>query len=105
MPDAVHADTAALAQLADGLDPAPAEAARAAADAVRASAPTCGDPMPGCQRFSTAVTATAERIGAFCAELQQGIDAYAAVARDSAAGYTAADATGSAGFGRAVTGF
>jgi hypothetical protein len=91
MPDMIHADTTYLRRFADGLDPAPAATARAAAAELRAGAPDCADPMPGCALLNQTVVRIADRFEAFCSEIEQGIQAYAATARDSAAIYTTAD--------------
>ena len=91
MPDLIQADTGFLRRFADELDPAPAAAARAAAVELAASVPDCADPLPGCQQFNRTVVGIAERFETFCAEAEQGIQAYAAAARDSAALYTTAD--------------
>jgi hypothetical protein len=91
MPDMIHADTAFLRRFADRLDPAPAVTARAAAADLAAGAPDCADPIPGCLLFNQTVVRIAGRLEAFCTEIEQGIQAYASAARDSAAIYTTAD--------------
>jgi hypothetical protein len=105
MPEEMHARTDLVRQFADRLDPAPAADARAAAEQARAAAGTCADPTPGCLRLTQTLTGVAERIGAFCAEVEQGIQAYATVARDSAAIYTQAGHAGATAVGRAVADF
>ena len=92
MPELIHADTGLLRDFAGRLDPAPAIAARAAAEEIRTSAAPCGDPMPGCALFQRTVTEVAERIGAFCVEVADGIRGYAETARTSADIYGTADA-------------
>ena len=94
----LEADTGFLLDVADQLDPAPATAATAAATEVRGLAPACGDPLPGCRAFSTAVTEVADQIIAFGTEVEQGIEAYASVARDSAGLYDGADTASSEPF-------
>jgi ABC-type transporter Mla subunit MlaD len=96
----IEADTGYLLQVADQLDPAAATAAKTAAGAARDSAPPCGDPLPGCQAFSTAVVQVADQITTFCTEVEQGIEAFAAVARESAGLYTDANQTAKDTFGR-----
>lgn len=98
MPDMIHADTAFLRSFADGLDPAPAATARAAAAELRATAVDCGDPLPGCELFTKTLARVAGELEAFCTEVEQGVQAYAAVARDSAAIYTTADDRAVGGF-------
>jgi hypothetical protein len=90
----IHADTGFLRQFADQLDPSAATAARAAATEVRGTASDCGDPLPGCQQFNATVTRVTDEIIAFCTEVEQGIQAYASVARDSAADYVSGDGSG-----------
>ncbi|MEE6258210.1 type VII secretion target [Plantactinospora sonchi] len=93
-PGMIHGDTELLRQVADRLDPAAVVAARTAAAEVAGSARDCGDTLPGCQRYNAAVREVTDRIIAFCAEVEQGITAYASVARDSASGYLGGDDTG-----------
>lgn len=98
VPDLIHADTEFLRSFADGLDPAPAAAARAAAADLRALAVDCALPLDGCALFNRTLTRVAGELEAFCTEVEQGIQAYAAAARDSAAIYTTADGRGVAEF-------
>jgi len=93
MPDIIQADTALLRAFADRLDPAPVVAVRAAAAEIRAVVTDCGDPLPGCLLFTRAVRQLADQVAAFGSKTEQDIHAYAAAARDSAAIYTAADAS------------
>ncbi|RKR91898.1 excreted virulence factor EspC (type VII ESX diderm) [Micromonospora pisi] len=90
----IHANTGFLQQFADELDPSAATAAKAAATEVRGTVSDCGDPLPGCQQFNATVTRVTDQIIAFCVEVEQGIQAYASVARDSAAAYVYGDETG-----------
>jgi hypothetical protein len=92
----IEADTGFLLDVADQLDPAPVRAATAAATEARGLAPACGDPLPGCQAFNAAVTQVADQIIAFGVETEQGIEAYASVARESAGLYGTADGNGRA---------
>jgi hypothetical protein len=95
----IEADTGYLLEVAQQLDPAAVTAAKTAAGEARASAIVCGDPLPGCQAFSTEVARVADEIVAFCAEVETGIQAYASVARESAGLYGDANNTNAAFFG------
>lgn len=92
----IYGETGFLHRFADQLDPSAVEAAKAGAAEVRAGARDCGDPLPGCQRLNAAVTEAADRFTAFCTEIEQGIGAYASIARGSATDYVGADGTGRA---------
>jgi hypothetical protein len=89
----LEADTGYLLELAAQLDPAAITAAKTAAAEARGSAPACGDPTPGCQAFGAAVVQLADQIITFGTDTEQGIAAYAAVARETAARYRTADDT------------
>ncbi|MCA2218180.1 type VII secretion target [Jidongwangia harbinensis] len=89
----LEADTGYLLDLADQLDPAAATGAKTAAAEARQSAPACGDPTPGCQAFGAAVVQLTDQIIAFGTDVEQGIAAYAAVARETADRYRTADDT------------
>jgi hypothetical protein len=91
MTDFLHADTGGLREVADRLDPAAATAARNAATTAKEAALVCGDPMPGCQAFSTAVGQVADEIIAFCASVEAGVPAYASAVRGGAGRYDAAE--------------
>jgi hypothetical protein len=95
----IQADTGYLLEVAGQLDPAPATAAKTAATQARDLAPPCGDPLPGCQAFTAAVVQATDKIIAFCTDTEQGIQAYAAVARESAALYDTANNTARENFG------
>ncbi|MFE9207255.1 hypothetical protein [Micromonospora sp. NPDC007230] len=90
----IHGNTSFLQQFAGRLDPTPVVAVRTAAAEVASSAQDCGDPLPGCQRYNAAVRDATNQIIAFCTEVEQGIAAYAAVARGSAADYVGGDEAG-----------
>ena len=95
----IEADTGYLLEVAQQLDPAVVTAAKTAAGEARASALVCGDPLPGCQSFSTEVARVADELVTFCTEVETGIQAYASVARESAGLYRAANNTNAALFG------
>lgn len=98
----INGNTGFLRQFAGQLDPAGAAAARTAAEQVRGSVHNCGLPLPGCQAYNAAVIATTSQIAAFCAQIEQGIQAYGAIAAGSAADYLAADGAGRSAIERAV---
>lgn len=95
----IEADTGYLLQIAGQLDPAAVTAAKTAATEARAAAPVCGDPLPGCQAFGAAVVQVTDQVIAFCTDVEQGIQAYAAVARETAGLYRTADGTARDTFG------
>ena len=95
----IQADTGYLLELAGHLDPAPATAAKTAATQARDLAPPCADPLPGCQAFNAAVLQLTDKIISFCTDTESGIQAYAAVARESAGLYDTADNTARDTFG------
>jgi hypothetical protein len=95
----IEADTGYLLEVSQQLDPAPVTAAKTAAGEARAAALVCGDPLPGCQAFSTEVARVADEIVAFCTEVEAGIGAYASVARESAGLYGDVDNSNAALFG------
>jgi hypothetical protein len=96
----LNADIDALGQATGRLAPTAVVAARDAATGIRDSTVDCGDPLPGCRRFTAAVVQVADQVAAFCAQTEQEIQAYATKARDSAAGYVDADGTVKQLFGR-----
>jgi hypothetical protein len=95
----IQADTGYLLEVAGELDPAPATAAKTAATQARDLAPACGDPLPGCQSFNAAVVQLADQLIDFCTATESGIQAYAAVARETAGLYSAANNTARETFG------
>jgi hypothetical protein len=95
----IEADTGHLLEVAQQLDPTAVTAAKTAAGEARAAALVCGDPLPGCQAFSSAVAQVSDEIVAFCTEVEAGIAAYASVARESAGLYGDADRTNTTMFG------
>jgi hypothetical protein len=99
MPGFIEADTGYLLEVADHLDPAAVTAAKTAAGQARASALACGDPLPGCQAFSTEVARVADEIIAFCTQVEEGVRAYASVAAESAGLYGEANSTSRSYFG------
>lgn len=92
----LHANTESVRRLAGELDPSSISAAKAAAADVRGALQDCGDPLPGCQRFNADVRDAVTRFTAFFTEAEQGIAAYASIARDSAADYVDRDGAGRA---------
>jgi hypothetical protein len=98
----INANTGFLHQFADQLNPSAVATAKAAAAEVRSTVRDCGDPLPGCRQFNATVIQVTDQITAFCTEVEQGIQAYASVARGSAADYVNGDATGRTAIEQAV---